>query len=197
MSLVDNLSIRQDGGTSAAFDMNDKVEMKENPDEVGDNLVPETEFKENSGRRQRKLNKKCKEYKISLLEIRKQRLNNQLIRKCCAIDDLLYSKDHFVAVKEELRLFDSLYSQLLLCVKNIIIWLMLKILAVRNSIIGFKILRQVFLPSKTRLETGLRKLKLIENQENQRDQNPAYIASHPQVHFQVHRNQGLQKKKQN
>ena len=58
MSLVDNLSISQDGGTSAAFDMNDKVEVKENPDKVRDNLVPETEFKENSGRRQRKLNKK-------------------------------------------------------------------------------------------------------------------------------------------
>ena len=94
--------------------MNYKDEVKDNPDEVGDNLVPETEFKENSGRRQRKLNKKCKEYKISLLKIRKQRLHNQLTRKCCAIDDLLYSKDHFVAVKEELRLLDSLYSQLLL-----------------------------------------------------------------------------------
>ena len=52
------MSISQDGGTSAAFDMNDKVEVKENPDKVRDNLVPETEFKENSGRRQRKLNKK-------------------------------------------------------------------------------------------------------------------------------------------
>ena len=36
------------------------------------------------------------------------------MRKCCAIDDLLYSKDHFVTVKKELHLFDSLFSTLLL-----------------------------------------------------------------------------------
>ena len=36
------------------------------------------------------------------------------MRKCCAIDDLLYSKDHFVTVKEDLQLLDSLFSQLLL-----------------------------------------------------------------------------------
>ena len=29
MSLVDNVNIKQDGGTSAAFDMNDEVEVKE------------------------------------------------------------------------------------------------------------------------------------------------------------------------
>ena len=46
-----------------------------------------------------------KEYKFFLLESRKQRLYNQLIRKCCAIDDLFYTKD---------QLFDSLFSQSLL-----------------------------------------------------------------------------------
>ena len=114
MSLVNNVNIDQGGGTSAAFDMNDKVEVKENPDLVGDNLVPETESGENSGRRQRQLTEKGKEYKISLLESRKQRLYNQLMRKFCTIDDLLYSKDNFITVKEELQLFDSLFSQLIL-----------------------------------------------------------------------------------
>ena len=51
--------------------MNSKVEVKENPNVVGDNLVPEIESEENSGRRQRKLTKKGKEYKISLLESKK------------------------------------------------------------------------------------------------------------------------------
>ena len=102
MSLVDNVNINQDGGTSATFDMNDKIEVKENPDVVGDNLVPETESEENSGRRQRKLTEKGKEYKIFLLESRKQRLYNQFMRKCYAIDDLLYSKNNFITVKEEL-----------------------------------------------------------------------------------------------
>ena len=32
MSLADNVNINQDAGTSAAFHMNDKVEVKENPD---------------------------------------------------------------------------------------------------------------------------------------------------------------------
>ena len=64
MSLVDNVNINQDGGTSAVFDMNDKVEVKGNPDVAGDNLVPETESEENSGRRQRKLTKKSKRYEI-------------------------------------------------------------------------------------------------------------------------------------
>ena len=60
--------------------------------------------------------KKSKQYKISLMESRKQRLCNQVMRKFSAIDDLLFSKDHFVTVKEELQLFDSLFSQLfLLC----------------------------------------------------------------------------------
>ena len=40
MSLEDNVNINQDEGTSAAFDMNEKVEVKENPDVAGDNLVP-------------------------------------------------------------------------------------------------------------------------------------------------------------
>ena len=100
--------------------------------------------------------------------------------------DLLYSKDHFVAVKEELRLFDSLYSQLLLLREEYNYLVDAEDFSRQEFIISFKILRQVFLPSKTRLKTGLRKLKLIENQENQGDQNPAYMASHPQVHFQVH-----------
>ena len=45
MSLVDNMNINQDGGTSAAFDINVQVEVK---DVVGDNLVLETEYDENS-----------------------------------------------------------------------------------------------------------------------------------------------------
>ena len=114
MSLVDNVNINEDGGTSATFDMNDKVEVKENPDVVGDNLVPETESEENSGRRQRELTEKGKEYKMCLMESRKQRLYNQFMRKCYAIDDLLYSKNNFVTVKEELQLFDNLFSQLFL-----------------------------------------------------------------------------------
>ena len=32
MSLADNVNINQDAGTSVAFHMNDKVEVKENPD---------------------------------------------------------------------------------------------------------------------------------------------------------------------
>ena len=38
MSLVDNVNISQDGRTYAAFDMNDKVELKESPDVAGENL---------------------------------------------------------------------------------------------------------------------------------------------------------------
>ena len=80
--------------------------------------MPETESEENSSRRQRKLTEKGKEYKISLLESRKQRLHNQLMRKCCGINNLLYSKDHSVTVKEELQLFDGLFSQLLLLLEE-------------------------------------------------------------------------------
>ena len=94
--------------------MNSKVEVKENPNVVGDNLVPDIESEENSGQRQRKLTKKGKEYKISLLESKKQRLFNQLVIKFCAINDFLYSKDYFVTVKDEIQLFDSLFGQLLL-----------------------------------------------------------------------------------
>ena len=122
MSLVDNVNINHDGRTFAAFDMHDKVEVKENPDAVRDNLVQETESEENSGWRQSKLTKKGKEYKMSLLQSRKQRLDNQLMRKCCAIDDLLYSKDHFVTVKKELHLFDSLFSTLLLLREELFVW---------------------------------------------------------------------------
>ena len=83
------MNINQNGGTYAAFDMNDRVDMKENPDIVGDSLVPERESEENRGRRHRKLTKKGKEYKIFSLLSRKQRLYNQLMRKCSDIDDLL------------------------------------------------------------------------------------------------------------
>ena len=140
-----------------------------NPDLVGDNLVLETESEENSGRRQRKLTKKGKEYKI-LYKI--QRLFNQLMRKCCVIDDLLYPKDHFVTAKEELQLSDGLFC----CVKNIIVCLMLKILAFKSLTLSLKILMQGFLLSNTKLETGIKKMK----KENKWDQNPADIASHHQ-----------------
>ena len=49
MSLVDNVNINHDGRTFAAFDMHDKVEVKETPDAVRDNLVQETESEENTG----------------------------------------------------------------------------------------------------------------------------------------------------
>ena len=44
------------------------------------------------------------------------------MRKCFAINYLLYSSDHFVTVKEELQLFDSLFSHLILFHENIIVF---------------------------------------------------------------------------
>ena len=40
------------------------------------------------------------------------------MRKCCGINNPLYSKDHSVTVKEELQLFDGLFSQLLLLLEE-------------------------------------------------------------------------------
>ena len=71
---------------------------------------------------------------------------------------------------------------------------MLKSLTLRNLTIDLKIFT---FKHWLKLETGLSKLKWIESQKYQRDQNPANIASHHQVYLQVHSNQDLQKKKQN
>ena len=197
-SLVHNVNINQGGRTSATFDMNGKVEVKEILDVVEDNLVPETESEESSGQRQRKLSKKGKEYKISLLQSRKQRLCNQLMRNFYAIDDLLYSKDHFTTVMEELQLFDDLFSQLLLlreeynnCLYHA------EDFSLQEFDNWLEDLDVRIFTLITKLETGLKKLKWIESQVNQWHQILAVIASHHQVHLQVHWNQDLQKKKQN
>ena len=168
-SLVHNVNINQGGRTSATFDMNGKVEVKEIPDVVENNLVPETESEANSGRRrQRKLSKKGKEYKISLLQSRKQRLCNQLMRNFYAIDDILYSKDHFTTVMEELQLFDGLFSQLLLlreeynnCLYHA------EDFSLHEFDNWLEDLDLRIFTLITKLETGLRKLKWIESQVNQ------------------------------
>ena len=49
--------------------MNGNIEVKGHPDVVGDHLLPETEYEENSGQRQRQLTEKGKEYKISCWEV--------------------------------------------------------------------------------------------------------------------------------
>ena len=168
-SLVHNVNINQGGRTSATFDMNGKVEVKEIPDVVENNLVPETESEANSGRRrQRKLSKKGKEYKISLLQSRKQRLCNQLMRNFYAIDDILYSKDHFTTVMEELQLFDGLFSQLLLlreeynnCLYHA------EDFSLHEFDNWLEDLDLRIFTLITKLKTGLRKLKWIESQVNQ------------------------------
>ena len=167
-SLVHNVNINQGGRTSATFDMNGKVEVKEIPDVVEDNLVPETESEGSSGQRQRKLSKKGKEYKISLLQSRKQRLCNQLMRNVYAIDDLLYSKDHFTTVMEELQLFDDLFSQLLLlreeynnCLYHA------EDFSLQEFDNWLEDLDVRIFTLITKLETGLKKLKWIESQVNQ------------------------------
>ena len=167
-SLVHNVNINQGGMTSATFDMNGKVEVKEILDVVEDNLVPETESEESSGQRQRKLSKKGKEYKISLLQSRKQRLCNQLMRNFYAIDDLLYSKDHFTTVMEELQLFDDLFSQLLLlreeynnCLYHT------EDFSLQEFDNWLEDLDVRIFTLITKLETGLKKLKWIESQVNQ------------------------------
>ena len=87
------------------------------------------------------------------------------MRKCFAINYLLHSSDHFVTVKEELQLFDSLFSYLILFHEEYnCFFLMLKSLTLRNLIIGLKIFT---FKHWLKLETGLSKLKWIESQKYQ------------------------------
>ena len=81
---------------------------------------------------------------------------------------ILFSKDHFVTVKEERQLFDSLFSRLLLLREEYNCLFDAEDFSLQVGLmLGLKILIQGFLPSDIKLETGLRKLKWIESQENQ------------------------------
>ena len=78
-------------------------------------MMPEPEGEE----RQRsklivKLTEKGIEYRFSSLENRRRRLHNQLMRKSSAAHDLLYSKDYCTTMKEELQIFDDLFTEVLL-----------------------------------------------------------------------------------
>ena len=58
---------------------------------------------EEKTKRQVKLTEKGKEYKMVLLENRRSQLVSRVIRKSSEIDDLMYSFQNGIAVKEELQ----------------------------------------------------------------------------------------------
>ena len=65
---------------------------------------------EEKTKRQVKLTEKGKEYKMALLEKRRSKLVSRVIRKSSETDDLMYSFQNVIAVKEELQ-------QLNICLK--------------------------------------------------------------------------------
>ena len=67
---------------------------------------------EEKTKRQVKLTEKGKEYKMALLEKRRSKLVSRVIRKSSEIDDLMYSFQNGIAVKEVLQQLNDMFKML-------------------------------------------------------------------------------------
>ena len=67
---------------------------------------------EGKAKRQVKLTEKGKEYKMALLEKRRSKLVSRVIRKSSEIDNLMYSFQKGVTVKEELQQLNDMFKML-------------------------------------------------------------------------------------
>ena len=67
---------------------------------------------EEKTKRQVKLTEKGKKYKMALLEKRKSKLVSRVIRKSSEIDELMYSFQNGIAVKEELQQLNDMFKVL-------------------------------------------------------------------------------------
>ena len=70
--------------------------------------VQESQSSFGRGQRVKKPSSKGREYKLSQIKDKRQRLYFRLLRKNCAIEDLFYSSKNKVAVKEELAQFNDI-----------------------------------------------------------------------------------------
>ena len=76
--------------------------------------------------RRRKLSKKGRTYRASLLKERSVKINGRMMRKKVSIiKDLLFSSKIRIAAEEELDLFNNLFSMLLTSMRNIVRCLMM------------------------------------------------------------------------
>ena len=67
---------------------------------------------EGNTKRQVKLTEKGREYKMALLEKKRSKLVSRVIRKSSEIDDLMYSFQNGIAVKEELQKLNDMFEML-------------------------------------------------------------------------------------
>ena len=67
---------------------------------------------ERKTKRQVKLTERGKEYKMALLEKRRSKLISKVIRKPREIDDLMYSFQNGITVKEELQQLNDIFKML-------------------------------------------------------------------------------------
>ena len=64
------------------------------------------------GKRQSKMTEKGREYRLSTLENKRARLISRLLRKSSEIDDLMYSYQNRITVKEELAQLNDMFKML-------------------------------------------------------------------------------------
>ena len=64
------------------------------------------------GKRQSKMTEKGREYRLSTLENKRARLISRLLRKSSEIDDLMYSYQNSITVKEELAQLNDMFKML-------------------------------------------------------------------------------------
>ena len=72
------------------------------------NKVQESQSSFGRGQRVRKSSSKGREYKLSQIKDKRQRLCSRLLRKIGAIEDLLYSSKNKVSVEEEFAQFNDI-----------------------------------------------------------------------------------------
>ena len=65
------------------------------------------------GRRRPKMTEKGREYRLSTLENKRAKLVSRLLRKSSEIDDLMYSYQNNITVKEELAQLNDMFKMLL------------------------------------------------------------------------------------
>ena len=91
----------------------DQLKISENVGTIQDKVYNMGAVLEGKTKRQVKLTEKGKDYKMSLLEKERSKLVSRLIRKSSEIDDLIYTFQNGIAVKDELQQLNDKFKTLI------------------------------------------------------------------------------------
>ena len=114
-------------------------------------------------RKSRTLTDKSKEYQLNILFEKKKKLHARLTRKCKLIDDLMYSSNNVMTVKEEIDQFNYHFKKLVSWTKIMFVCCHKECLMKKMT--GLKQSMKLRLLRTTKYTIGSKELKITINQD--------------------------------